>query len=140
MIIVDTNVASELMRVAPSPVVTSWVQARRSGELYTTAITLAEIGYGLERLPDGHRKVLLTAAATEIFSAFADQVLSFDAAAAAHYGPIVRRRERAGTPIEGFDAQLASICRAHDAALATRNVKDFEGTGIALIDPWSAAA
>ncbi len=136
MIVVDTNVTSELMKPAPSPVVTRWVRSRSATELYTTSITLAEIGYGIQRLPDGRRKDLLQAAAEEVFSAFAEHVLAFDASAAKQYGPIVSRRDRAGAPIEGFDAQIASICSARGAVLATCNVKDFEDTGIVVIDPW----
>jgi len=139
VIIVDTNVASELMRPSPAPAVRNWVQARATRELYTTAITLAEIRYGIERLPDGRRKELLRITAEDLFAAFADQILPFDAAAAAHYASIVTCRESAGLPIEGFDAQIASICRAHAAALATRNVKDFRDTEIDLIDPWNDA-
>lgn len=65
--------------------------------------------------------------------------MPFDAAAAARYPVIVTRRDRAGLPIDGFDAQIASICHTHDAALATRNAKDFQDTGIDVIDPWQAA-
>ena len=136
MIVVDTNVTSELMKPAPSPVVVGWVRGHNTTELYTTSITLAEISYGIQRLPDGRRKDLLEAAAEEVFSAFAEQILAFDTAAAKQYGPIVSYREGAGAPIEGFDAQIASICRAHGAALATRNVKDFRDTGIAVVNPW----
>jgi len=74
-----------------------------------------------------------------VFSRFEDHVLAFDATSAAEYGGIVSRRERAGTPIDGFDAQIASVCRTWDATLATRNVKDFEDTGVDLIDPWHAS-
>lgn len=136
MIIVDTNVTSELMRPSPSAAVAAWVRDRAAAELYTTSITLAEIGYGIERLAEGRRKDSLRAAAEEVFTAFSDQVLAFDAPAAAYYAAVVSQRDRAGAPIDGFDALIASICRANDAALATRNVKDFENTGINLIDPW----
>lgn len=139
MIILDTNVASELMKPAPSPVVRDWVRARRGGELYTTSITLAEISYGIERLPAGRRRDLLKATAADVFAAFEDQLLPFDAAAAAHYPMIVCRRDRAGLPIDGFDAQIACICDAHHAALATRNLKDFQDTGIDVIDPWQGS-
>jgi predicted nucleic acid-binding protein len=139
VIIVDTNVASELMKPFPAPVVRDWVRARRATELYTTSITLAEIRYGIEQLPDGRRKDLLKATAAEVFAAFETQVLPFDAVAAAHYPMIVTDRDRAGLPIDGFDAQVASICHAHDAALATRNLKDFQDTGIDVIDPWHGA-
>ena len=136
MIVIDTNVASELMRPSPSPVVTDWVSAQSAGELRTTAITVAEIRYGLERMAEGRRKDRLRAAADEVFTAFREYVLPFDAGAAARYALIVSHRDRVGLPIEGFDAQIAAICRAHGAILATRNVKDFRETGIDLIDPW----
>ena len=107
-----------------------------AGDLYTTAITVAEIRYGLERLPGGRRKDRLQAAADEVFAAFSEYVLPFDAGAAAHYARIARHRDEAGLPIGGFDAQIAAICRGHGAALATRNIKDFLETGIEVIDPW----
>jgi predicted nucleic acid-binding protein len=136
MIVLDTSVTSELMKQAPSADVARWVRDRSAAELYTTCITVAEIGYGIQRLPDGRRKDLLRSAADEVFSAFADHVLAFDVAAAKHYGQIVSHRDSLGTPIEGFDTQIASICQAHDAVLATRHVKDFQDTGIAVVDPW----
>ncbi len=139
MIVLDSNVASELMKPSPAPAVRDWIRARRGNELYTTSIALAEIRYGIERLPAGRRRDLLMATADDVFAAFEEQVLPFDAAAAAHYPLIVTRRDRAGLPIDGFDAQIASICRVHDAVLATRNVKDFHDTGIDVIDPWQTA-
>jgi len=139
MIVVDTNVVSELMRPTPSPVVRDWVLAQRPSELRTTAVTVAEIRYGLERLPAGQRRDRLLAVAGEVFRAFGDSILPFDAVAAEWYGRVVFRRESLGRPIEGFDAQIAAICRVHGAAVATRNVKDFEETGIAIIDPWGGS-
>src|SRR5690349_15707311 len=115
MIVVDTNVTSELMRPAPSERVRDWLQRQPAEDMYTSAITVAEIRYGIERLPEGTRKVELRAAAIEVFGAFADRVLAFDAAAAEQYSLIVSRRERLGIPIEGFDAQIAAICRVHGA-------------------------
>jgi predicted nucleic acid-binding protein len=136
VIVADTNVASELMRPTPASSVVAWVRAQEADELHTTAITVAEIGYGIERLPEGARKALLRATATQVFSAFAERVLAFDAGAAALYGEIVSARERSGAPIDGFDAQIAAICRRHGASLATRNVGDFANTGVDVIDPW----
>lgn len=138
MIILDTNVVSELMRPEPDARVREWVSGRRSDELATTAITVAEIRHGIERLPEGRRKEALVSAATDLFAAFGGFVQPFDARAAGWFGPVMVRRARLGLPIEGFDAQIAAICRAHGAALATRNVKDFVETGIDAIDPWSA--
>ena len=136
MIIVDTNVVSELMRPSPSRQVRNWVSAQAPGELCTTAITVAEIRYGLERLADGRRKQSLLSAVTEVFAAFSDYIQPFDADAAIWYATIVARRDRLGLPIDGFDAQIAAICRIRGAALATRNAKDFRETGIDVIDPW----
>jgi toxin FitB len=138
MIILDTNVVSELMRPEPDVGVRQWVSGRRADELATTAITVAEIRHGIERLPDGRRKEGLLSAATDLFAAFGELVQPFDAVAAARLGPIMVRRAGLGLPIEGFDAQIAAICRARGAALATRNVKDFLETGVDVIDPWSA--
>jgi toxin FitB len=135
MIIIDTNVVSELMLPSPSEMVVGWVRANEP-ELYTTSITLAEIHYGIQRLADGHRKRLLRSTAEEVFLQFEERVLAFDAEAALVYATIVSDRDRAGLPIDGFDAQIAAICRTHRAALATRNTKDFQDTGIEVIDPW----
>ena len=138
MIVADTHVLSELMRASPSPALRDWVSRQATGELYTTAITAAEIRYGLERLPEGRRKERPQAAADEVFAAFSEYVLPFDAGAAVHYARIARHRDEAGLPIGGFDAQIAAICRAHGAALATRNSKDFLETGVEVIDPWGS--
>lgn len=136
MIIVDTNVLSELMKPSPESIVRDWVRAQDAEELHTTAISLAEIHYGIERLPHGRRKDLLRTTANEVFAAFAEQVLPFDAAAAQPYATIVTTRDEAGSPIDGFDAQIAAICSVHEGTLATRNVKDFRGTGIQVTNPW----
>jgi predicted nucleic acid-binding protein len=140
MIIVDTNVVAELMKSSPSEPVIEWVRAQTGSELFTTSITLAEILYGIAQLPDGRRKQLLRTTATEVFATFEDQVLPFDSSAAAHYADVVGGRNQLGLPIDGFDAQIASICRAHGAALATRNLKDFRDTEVNLIDPWQRPA
>ncbi len=136
MIVVDTNVISELMRPSPAPAVVNWVRSHNQRDLYTTSVTVAEIGYRIERLDTGRRKAVLKSAAEQIFAAFDDYVLPFDRAAATRYAAIVSNRERAGLPIDGFDAQIAAICTVHRAMLATRNVKDFRDTGIELTDPW----
>jgi toxin FitB len=136
MIVVDTNVASELMRPAPSGTVRDWIRSQTARNLCTTAITVAEIGYGIERQPNGHRKDDLRAAVAEIFGIFEEQILPFDVAAAEQYGLVVSHRDALGLPIEGFDAQIAAICRARGAALATRNLADFHETGVEVINPW----
>lgn len=139
MIILDTNVVSELMKPSPSAPVIEWIRARTGSELFTTSVTLAEILTGIARLPDGRRKEFLRSTASEVLAAFQDQVLPFDSGAAHHYAEVVGGRDQRGLPIDGFDAQIASICRARGAALATRNVKDFRHTDVKLIDPWQHA-
>lgn len=136
MIVLDTNVVSELMRAEPAPAVIGWLQQNSGAGLYTTAVTVAEIRYGIARLPEGQRRESLHQAANEIFAAFPRQVLPFDLAAAGAYADVVASRERLDHPIDGFDAQIAAICRTHAATLATRNTKDFTDTGIDVVDPW----
>ena len=138
MIVADTNVVSELMRVEPSPAVRGWVLAQDHHQLRITAITVAEILYGIERLPNGKRKATLREAAVDVFSRFTEDVLPFDAAAATVYPEIVDHRDRLGTPISGYDAQIAAICRVNDARLATRNEREFAEIGVELINPWSS--
>ena len=136
MIVLDTNVVSELMRPEPVSTVLAWLREQPGNDLYTTAITVAEIRYGIARLPDGRRRTALNQAAGEVFAAFPDQVLAFDLAAADAYAAVVAHRDNLGVPIDGFDAQIAAICRTHAAVLATRNTKDFVSTGIRIINPW----
>jgi len=137
MIILDTNVVSELMRPEPDARVRQWVSGLRADELGTTAVTVAELRHSIDRLPDGRRKEGLLSAATDLFAAFGQLVQPFDALAAAWFGPLMVRRAGLGLPIEGFDAQIAAICRARGAVLATRNIKDFLETGVEVINPWS---
>ena len=115
MIVLDTNVVSELMRSAPRGRLVSWVTQQPAEELATTSVTLAEVRYGILRLPDGRRRVLLLDAFDDVFTAFRDKVLSFEAPAAAQYADIAAERERAGQPIGGFHGQIAAICRARQA-------------------------
>lgn len=140
MIVLDTNVLSELMRSAGSPAVMEWVDAQPAAELAVTAMTVAEVFHGVRRLADGRRKAALEAAALRMFEEdFVQAPLGFDHAAALVYADVVVQRERAGRPISTADAQIAAIARQHAASLATRNVRDFDGLGLDLIDPWSVA-
>ena len=137
MIILDTNVVSELMRPAGDPRVLSWMRETSEGDLATTAITVAEIEYGLARLPDGSRADALRTAAAGLWESFATTILPFDVAAARNYGSLMAARERAGRPTSAFDAQIAAIAKVHKAKVATRNVADFQGMGLNLINPWA---
>lgn len=137
MIVVDTNVVSEMMKEEPSPVVREWIRARRGTPFFTTAVTVAEIRYGIERLPKGRRRKDLGLAADRFFAAFADSILAFDTVAAGHFARIVVHCQRSGRQIDTFDAQIAAICQANDAPLATGNIKDFRPTGVKLVNPWT---
>lgn len=137
MIVLDTNVISELARRVPDPGVLSWLDSLEVSEVATTAVTAAELRYGVARLPDGHRKRELTVMIRGIVTEdFQGRVLPFDERASACYADIVTDREKIGRPIGVADAQIAAICRDLSAALATRNISDFEETGIELINPW----
>jgi predicted nucleic acid-binding protein len=140
MIVLDTNVVSELMSAEPAHAVLAWLQQNSGDGLFTTTVTVAEIRYGIARLPEGRRRESLHQAANEIFAAFPRQVLPFDLAAANAYADVVIVRESLGNPIDGFDAQIAAICRSQAGTLATRNAKDFIHTGIAIVDPWRESA
>ncbi|MGH3275263.1 MAG: type II toxin-antitoxin system VapC family toxin [Streptosporangiaceae bacterium] len=140
MIILDANVVSELTRPSPDPGVISWLDSLPAQETAITAITAAELRYGVRRMPDGRRKLELSAAIDMLITAdFRDRVEPFDVLAAEQYADVVTSRERAGRPVSTSDAQIAAICRVLNATLATRNTADFAGTGVHLIDPWQAA-
>ena len=133
MIVLDTNVVSELMRAAPAVAVVEWIDRQPAEEVWLTAITLGELLYGVARLPDGRRKAELAASVEAMLAEDLDhRVATFDEAAAGHYADVVVVRERTGRPISAADAQIAAICRSHGALLATRNVEDFANTGVTL--------
>jgi toxin FitB len=140
VIILDTNVVSELIRATPDPNVRAWVNSRPSTQIATTAITAAELYYGVARLPVGQRRQQLAVAVSALLNqALRGRIVPFDERAARRYADVIARREHAGRPIEALDAQIAAICRELGAVLATRNIKDFEETGVELVDPWQAA-
>jgi toxin FitB len=137
LIVLDTNVLSEMMRPAPDATVAAWISARPASSLFTTTVTQAEILYGLALLPSTRRRKRLEAAVSEIFATdLAGRVLPFDQAAARSYAEIAAARRKAGRPLAQFDAQIAAIARSRGADVATRNVTDFEGCGIDVTDPW----
>ena len=138
MVVIHTNVVSELMRLTPAPAVMAWFSGQDSAELYLTAVSEAELRAGAAILPAGRRRDRL---ATEVDAVvrqdFAGRVLPFDSAAARAYAVIAASRRSAGRPILEADCQIAAIARARNAAIATRNAADFAHCGIAVIDPWS---
>ena len=139
MIVLDTNVLSELLRPAPTPQVLRWVAAQPASQLFTTTITQAEILYGIEILPKGKRRSALQSVVEAIFEQnFAGRVLPFASDAARLFASIVASRRTLGRPIEKFDAQIAAIARSHRAAIATRNTPDFDDCGVTVLDPWNS--
>jgi toxin FitB len=137
VIVLDTNVISELARLAPDPGVLSWLDLLETSEVATTAITAAELRYGVARLPDGRRKRELAVVIRGILTEdFHGRVLPFDERASVRYAEVVTGRQQIARPIGVADAQIAAICRDLGATLATRNIPDFEETGIELINPW----
>ena len=137
MIILDTNVVSELLRAAPAPTVEAWLAGQDGTDIYLTAISEAELRYGVAIMANSkHRTMLAEAVDGMLREDFRDRILPFDSAAADEYARIGADRRAAGRPISQFDCQIAAIARAHDAAMATRNIGDFEGCDVEVIDPW----
>lgn len=138
MIILDTNVLSELMKPKPAKSVVAWFAEHPRAALYTTAITEAEILHGLMLLPPGRRRRAIEAAASSMFAEdFEGRILGFGTDAAAPYARIASERRKAGRPISHFDAQIAAIALSAGASIATRNVSDFDGCGVRVVNPWS---
>ena len=122
----------------PNPVVVEWLDQQATNDRWTTAITLAELEFGVARLPDGRRKRELRSTLLQVVAGlFEDRIAPFDSNAARLYGGILTSSQAAGKPMSLQDAQIAAIWAAHGATLATRNIRDFEETGIPLIYPWS---
>lgn len=141
MIVLDTNVISEIFRPSPEPRVVEWLVSL-TGDVAITSVTLAELLAGVRRLPEGRRKDALARGIEEAVVPYrgSRSVLAFDADAAERYAEVLAAREAAGAPVSTVDAQIAAICLAHGATCATRNVKDFQHTGVELVDPWNVEA
>jgi predicted nucleic acid-binding protein len=138
VIVLDTNVLSELMRGVSGSIVERWVDRQAMSSLYVTSITQAEILQGVECLPRGKRRDALEAKAVVLFEGlFAGRVLAFGSDAAKSYAVIFAERRRLGRPLAGFDGLIAAIARVQGAAVATRNVDDFAHCEVELIDPWN---
>ncbi len=137
MIVLDTNVVSELLRPVPARQVVDWLALQDGATVYFTAVGEAELRHGVAMLPAGRRRAALSKAIEGLLEEdFRNRVLSFDRAAACAYADIAADRRVAGRPISQFDCQIAAVARANHAAVATRNVGDFAGCGIQVIDPW----
>lgn len=137
MIVLDTNVVSELMRPSPSSAVLAWMSGQTPDDLFTTTITMAEVLFGIELLPKGKRRDQLLDEAEATFAEdFARRVLPFDEQATRMFALIAATRRIHGQPIGASNAQIAAIASTHRATLATRNTADFEGCGVRLVNPW----
>lgn len=139
MIIIDTNVISELLRPTPELAVEAWLGAQDGLSIYLTAISEAELRFGVAIMINGKRRDGLATAIDRILrDDMAGRILPFDSAAARAYATIAATRRSAGRPIAQADCQIAAIALAHNVPVATRNTPDFEGCGIELINPWTA--
>jgi toxin FitB len=138
MIVLDTNVLSEAFKPTPSAAVMNWMAAQEPSTVFITAITQAEILYGIELLPSGKRRTLLAAAIEKLLThEFDGRILPFDGESARLFPKIVAGRDAVGRPISQFDAMIASIVRSRRAAVATRNTSDFEQCGVRIVNPWT---
>lgn len=137
MIVLDTNVLSELMRPEPEAAVLQWMAAQTDA-LYVTALSYAEILLGIDLLPKGKRRQRLGEQATAMFTEdFAGRILSFDLATAPAYAAIAGKRQQAGQRLSPIDGMIAAVAHVHGASIATRD-GDFAGCGVPLINPWHA--
>lgn len=137
MIVIDTNVLSELLKREPDQNVKSWMSRQPMTSVFTTTVTQAEILYGVTLLPDGKRKNKMMEAVQTLFSKrFMGRILPFDIEAAVDYAEIASLRRASGILISQFDAQIAAITRTRGASLVTRNSDDFRDCGIEVINPW----
>ena len=137
MLLLDTNTLSEMMRPEPEPRVVDWIVRQPSDELFTAAVCQAEILSGLAIMPDGRRRAGLEETALAMFAdEFDGRILPFDAAAAAAYAEGFAARRKAGRPAGTVDLMLAAIARVRGASVVTRNVADFEGLDVAIVNPW----
>ena len=136
MYILDTNILSELMRSRPNNNVLDWLDNQYVDDLYISSITIAEIYLGIALLPDGKRKTALVQAANDTLTDFTDKQLDFTPKAALEYADIVASRTQSGKAISIEDAQIAAIARANNASIVTRNVNDFEGIEVEIINPF----
>lgn len=138
MILLDTNVVSELMRAEPAQIVLDWFGQHDASDLFISAVTEAELRTGVAILPEGQRRDRLKLAVDAMIDQdFHARIIPFDSPAAKAYAEIAARRRAAGRPIAEADCQIAAIASATNAVVATRNVKDFDGCGVRVINPWN---
>lgn len=141
MIVLDTNVISEVMAPVPSPIVQRWMDSTLAIELATTTVNIAEVRFGLARLPFGRRRARMeTLFDSFLARAIDNRIFGFDARAANTFAQLATARERSGRPLRGFDGLIAAIAASRGFGVATRNSSDFGDCGIEVVNPWDAAA
>ena len=137
MILLDTNVVSEPLKPFANPLVLQWIDAQSLGTLHLSAISLAELRFGLAVLPDGKRRNDLQRKLEElILPLFAGRILPFDTDATPAYASLRARARRSGRAIDKFDASIAAIALVHGLTVATRDTSPFRAAGISFINPW----
>jgi predicted nucleic acid-binding protein len=137
MILIDTNIISEMMKPAPDPKVITWIDQQNIMQLYISTITIAELGYGINVLPAGNRRNSLEKAFNSVVrEAFEYRIFSFDEVAAHQYATIMSQRKNLGKPMSIADGLIAAIARAHNCTVATRNINDFINIELDLINPF----
>jgi predicted nucleic acid-binding protein len=138
MIILDSNVLSELMRPRPHARVIAWLDRQPRSSIWTTSITLFEIGYGLQIMPVGKRRDVFTKGFENLLVGIDNRIAPFDYEAAHQACTLMASRKVQGRPRESRDTMIAGIVLANRATLATRNIRDFDDISAALVDPWTA--
>jgi toxin FitB len=138
VILLDTNVVSEMMRPEPAPAVRRWLDAQAAETLYLSSVTIAELMFGVGALPDGKRKHKLEALLEGVLDLFAGRILPFDIRAARHYAGLAVKARSAGKGFPTPDGYIAAIAAAHAFAIASRDAAAFAAAGLTVIDPWVA--
>lgn len=136
MIVLDTNVMSEVLSPSPSESVINWLAHQDAKETRLSAITVAEIAYGIALLPEGARRTAMAGAWAELLNSWRDRILAVGAREAESAAAFLALRRRQGRPVALGDALIAGTCLAHEFSLATRNTRDFEGSGLHVVNPW----
>lgn len=138
MIVLDTNVISEVLARSPNRKVMSWLHIVEVSMLHLTAVTVAEIRFGIALLSEGARRTALAAAWSSLATAWGDRILALGAREAEVAGAVLSTRRVQGKPVGLADALIAAVCLTRDCPLATRNTRDFTGLGLRLVDPWQS--
>lgn len=141
MIVVDTDVTSELWRAQPAPQVLAWMDAQMIETLYLSAITVAELRFGLATMPAGKRRaVFLNRLESDVIPAFAGRIVPFDLDASRAYAELMAAARMAGNAIGKADGYIAASAAARGYTVATRDTSPFEAAGLAVIHPWECGA